>query len=64
MRTASNSGVLGGSAVHTASESYVAGNGYLVRNRDSSSLFKLLVVSDAYDASGLATATLDVERVP
>jgi hypothetical protein len=53
---------LGASAEHTAGESDVAGDGYLVRDRDGT-LYRMRVVSDAYDADGVAAATLDIEPV-
>jgi hypothetical protein len=55
---------LGGSSVHPASDSFAAGYGYLVRARDRVSLYRVLVLGDSYDSSGLASAVLDVELVP
>jgi hypothetical protein len=54
---------LDAAARHPPEESYSAGDGYLVRDREGA-VYRMLVVSDALDAEGRAIATLDIEPVP
>jgi hypothetical protein len=54
---------LSGSARHTLEDSYVAGDGYLVRDRAGDKLYRMLVVGDAFDSEG-AVVVLEIAPVP
>jgi len=55
---------LDAATLHTSDESYAAGLGFLVRDRDHTALYRLRVVGDSYDAQGRSTVTFDYEPVP
>ena len=55
---------LSATSLHTTEESYVIGLGLLLWNREHTTLYRLRVVGDSYDAQGMSTATFDYEPVP
>ncbi len=59
-----NYAYLSAATLHTTEESYAAGLGLLLWNKDHTALYRLRVVGDSYDAQGVTTATLDYEPVP
>jgi hypothetical protein len=55
---------LSAASLHTNEESSVVGLGLLMRNEEHTALYRLRIVGDSYDASGVSTATFDYEPVP
>jgi hypothetical protein len=55
---------LSATTVHSTEDSYAAGLGLLLRDKDHAVLYRARVVGDSYDAEGMSTATLDYEPVP
>ena len=50
--------------LHTTEESYAAGYGLLLRDKEHKVLYRARVVGDSYNAQGGSTATIDYEPVP
>ena len=55
---------LSGTSIHASDESYRIGLGLLVRDAQHAALYRLRVVGDSYEATGVATATFEYEPVP
>lgn len=55
---------LSGTSIHESDESYSIGLGLLVRDAQHEALYRLRVLGDSYEATGVATATFEYEPVP
>ena len=54
---------LSASTTHTSDESTSAGQGLLVWDKSETTLYRLRIIGDSYDAQGVSTATFDYEPV-
>lgn len=55
---------LSGTSIHASDESSRIGLGLLVRDAPHAALYRLRIVGDSYEATGIATATFEYEPVP